>query len=1611
MPTLDPLQITENVRSAYLRYLRSTYPFKDDRLSGAFAKAIAAPELLVRSPILEVTPPFVAGKSVRDLVDEGVLHPSLLRLDIPGGLPADRPLHRHQELALRKAVVEKRNVVVATGTGSGKTESFLVPILDALLKEKDAGTLARLGVRALLLYPMNALVNDQMRRLRSLLSALPELTFGRYTGETKKRQAEAAEEFHVQFPGDPLLENELISREQMRSVPPHILITNYSMLEYLLLRPEDNSFFDQANPTWRFMVLDEAHIYDGSLGIELSMLLRRVKDRVGVRADNPIQCIATSATIGGDDSHVEVVGYASKLFGEEFEWSDEDLERRDVVVAEREPALKSMPWGPPKPELYTELEDRRARLGAPLGWPDIIEAFAAVNEVLPGHLHRQEDDSESRALFTLLCGDKRVLKLLDLVAKGPLEVERVIGQLDGSLACNAHQLVALIAIAARAKKEASSAPLLPARYHVFAKALEGAFVCLNSAGHDSGDPAILLQRHIHCPECESPVHEVSSCRLCGATYLVGALKSDPLSHEISLEQVSSAFGEDDTARDYLLIGRALAEENEDEHVAGEHASGDTLPEYHYCVCCGAFNQEDDPSCDCDDGGQWVSLSRMEIRSDAAPTKCVSCGSSSSAPVLFRFLTGQDAPVGVIATELYQHLPADPNVVAFPGEGRKLLVFTDSRQNAAFFAPYLERIYNRYLRRHLILETLLEEDAARNGLLRLQDLVDLVVGKARSIGLFSQEQGYYEQKKQIQVWLTQELLTHERRQSLEGKGLLSIRLVKPQGWLPPPPLIQSPFSFSAEEAWDLVATLLDTLRRQGAIVPMDGVDLRSDDFAPRNRRVYVRQAGSDAASGVMSWMPMRGTNSRLDYVERVLRKRLPDMEDEELRSTATQLLDGVWKHLVLPIWSEHLKAENVRQVGTAYALSSQIWSIQPYEGPSLKECQICHNRWSVSVDSICPNYRCSGELKDADAESRPDHFEAMYLDMRSVPLSAKEHTAQWTSVEAARVQQDFINGKTNVLSCSTTFELGVDVGDLQAVLMRNVPPTTANYVQRAGRAGRRSDSAALVFTYAQRRSHDLTYYADPVRMVSGEVTPPRVELLNDKIIRRHMQATALAGFLYSEGEEYGSVGAFFGASTDTDAPVSRFRAFLEEEPVALSSALERFVPPQSQEFKRIADWSWMRTEESDGLLDLLDRVQSEVHGELEQFAALQEEAAAAQRYREADRYKQIAQTLNSRNLIGFLASRNVLPKYGFPSDVVSLRTEHVGIAGANRVNMDRDLRVAIGEYAPGAHVVAGGSVWQGGGLATIPNKEWPQFNYAECPVCGRFHRSAGPLPTECDGCRETMRVGGKTRERTFVVPLFGFMASRKVGKPGEAPPSRQYASRVHFAEYAPPKDIPAPEFETVTSLSTGEHEFLHRYSRFGKLVVVNKGPEGAGFLLCRSCGHGKPASWGRAQRRDASHKNPRTDRECNGMLVRRDLGHELLTDVVEIRLEYYPKYSAEVWLSVLYALLEGAANGLGIRRDDLDGTLRYLSNRQNPSVVLFDNVPGGAGHVRRVFEEPETVVNAALAAVSKDCCGPDTSCYECLRSYRNQVFHMNLRREYAIGVLKRLLKHESYTLDG
>jgi ATP-dependent helicase YprA (DUF1998 family) len=1560
--TLDALRATRRIGDEYRRYLRATFPLRRPDLREEFAARLEDGFRLQRGPILQAAAPYVRGASVRELVNEGVLHPGLLRLP-ETVFPVDRPLYRHQEEAVRKAVTG-RNLVIATGTGSGKTECFLLPVINHLLREADAGTLRRPGVRALLLYPMNALANDQLKRLRGLLRHFPEITFGRYVGETRPSEREAEDDFRQRYPSEPRLDNELISRERMQAAPPHLLLTNYAMLEYLLLRPKDSPFFDgETAGHWRFIVLDEVHVYSGAGGTEIAMLLRRVRDRVNGSQQGKLQCFGTSATLGrGREDYPALAEFATALFGEPFEWG---VAHQDVVGPHHERLTRASAAHRLAPETYSALRSAY-RAGA-----DTASLAEIAQRDLGDAAPKAGDLAPEAFLATLLERDERMVALQARLEHGSVELAEAAAELfDGSQ----ERAVDLVDLGVVARRRPDDAPLLPARYHFFLRALEGAYVCLHPR-HPDAAPKLLLGRHERCPACvgagiESHMLELGVCRRCGAEYLVGRITND--------QTLEFARAQDEYP-DRMLLGETAGDDDEDEDPLAD--SSDAAVAATLCPQC-AVVMEGAGSCKCASPPPPIRVTIARRPAEGGRRRCLACAGRSAGDPIYRFQTGRDAPVSVIATDLYQELPPGRERDEI-GEGRKLLSFADSRQDAAFFAPYLERTYRRAVERRLIalaLETQSGEDA------RLEDLVPVVTRIAEERLVLDPDDSRVHNRGETATWLTREALAFDRRQSLEGVGIAEFVLALPRRYRPPQPLLD--LGFSDDEATDLIRLLLDTVRFQGAIAPLEGVDLNASAFAPRNYPIGIRQIGTGQRSrGVINWLPAQGSNRRIDLLERVFARR-------GITANPREVLAGIWRMLTDDDWERVFPGTPDRHQGTLWRLDVARYELRPGLPERVPlECDRCGQLWWRTVAGVCPSYRCDGTLRPAADPDRliDDHYARLYRELKPVGMAVEEHTAQWVPERASEIQDDFIRGRVNVLSCSTTFELGVDVGDVQAVLLRNVPPGPANYVQRAGRAGRRANAAALVVTFAQRRSHDLDYFDRPTELVNGKIPAPRILLDNAPIVRRHMHSVAFAAFQRAVRASE-NVRDFFIDALDGQTADRAFIAWLRTRPDEVGAALRRIVPPALADQLGLATWAWVealdhasKDEPSSGWLS---RAGDEARADVAHIEALMEEAAAEQNFKRAEHFKGVIWTLARRHLLGYLASRNVLPKYGFPVDVVELNLARTGDATAASLELTRDLKLAIADYAPGNSVVAGKRIWRSRGLVRRADHAWPEYAWVICEGCGAFRHELVDVSRECPSC------GSEAFERRgrFVIPVYGFAGEAQKDPPGETRPPRLASMETFFGAY---REEP-PRFEPA--IDDGAPTLEKRFSRQGRITVINHGPIGAGFRICEWCGFGEPILPGKTAPRE--HK--RADRPggtCRGKLRPLHLGHDYLTDVLELR-PAVPVYGREEARSALYALLE-AAPRLGVAREDIDGTLHHYSVGE-PALVIFDVVPGGAGHAQRLGERVDELLHAARERVADCECGLESSCYGCLRSYSNQIWHEQLRRRAALALLDRIL---------
>ena len=538
----------------------------------------------------------------------------------------------------------------------------------------------------------------------------------------------------------------------------------------------------------------------------------------------------------------------------------------------------------------------------------------------------------------------------------------------------------------------------------------------------------------------------------------------------------------------------------------------------------------------------------------------------------------------------------------------------------------------------------------------------------------------------------------------------------------------------------------------------------------------------------------------------------------------------------------------------------------------------------------------------------------------------------------------------------------------------------------------------------------------------------------------MRSVLIADFLRWCADNYNrfsdrkqmKVGPFF-APDDSDLPTGSelLHQYLENRPEDVRQALLRIVPEALQAEIQVDSWSWLSSLTNGEGTGYLDLTSAQVLDDVALYSDLAAEATAEGSERgayRAGRYYRVLNTILGRGLLNFLGQRNVLPKYGFPVDVVELHTDHVPDEVASKVSLQRDLRMAISEYAPGGKIVAGKKVFTSGGLYKQPKKDWESFIFAVCSSCGRFNKQKGEAPlTHCIACGSGLPVNVPWKSGEMIKPEFGFVArgDKKLPGPGETRPPRIYASHVYFDDYNIPTHLQeklkidhADEPSPVETLSGPQAQFLIRYSSYGQLAVVNHGPDGRGYNICIQCGHAEPAPaskpvGSRRRRRPIqskpSHKNPRTGQFCVGFTKVYRLGHDFITDILELQVTGPLKiFSIEtppekdLWRSVLYALLEGASQVLGIRRNDLNGTLYPYSPTYAPALVLYDNVPGGAGHVRRIKDALPEVFQAALERIEVCECGPETACHECLWNFYNQPYHDQLSRGLAVEFLNRAL---------
>jgi hypothetical protein len=1592
MPESNPLVLAQTLRSTLERYLQTTLQISRNYPElRAEHQRLTNEHTLVRGPFVEALPDFEKKGTLRGMLRSsgGPLHDGL------GALPAtilDRPLHKHQADALLYASEQNQSLLVATGTGSGKTECFLYPIAHRLLDDPEP---TRPGVRCLIIYPMNALANDQLfYRIAPLFGRYLAgfgITFGRFTSQIQANRSrpdeeDAARENHrlmAALGSRNIPKNWMLTREEMLVNPPKILITNYAMLEHLLLLPRNAPLF--AQNMLQCVVLDEIHTYTGAQATEVAYLLRKLKNRLNLQ--KPLQVFGTSASFPhGEEADKEIARFAADLFGEVVHrvLRGKRVPHQNLSgVHENRFSLTCSQWirlG----QVLRELEQSESPNVA--AWKELVSGDT-LRDCLPD-LDNAPLESELERAFSrndqVRCVSAELHRTL--IQDFCELAERVFPNQDKRAQSEALDAVLRLGMIARSAPE--SFPLLPGRYHLAVNCPDGVSVKLDSNRAEGWGKLYPLRRY---QDGLIPYYSLLVCRKCGQPFFEG------YEHAGMLHPRQPALVSGKSHRRLFWLGSQTAQHADDEADSNE-AETDDVGELPILL---------DPDTGRIGAANGIKLYPVACRVDEVERVaylriCPACGgraSGTDAEIVTPMHPGNEAVCAVVAQKVIEALPANnsSNTHSLPWGGRKLLTFSDNRQTAAFFAPYFERTSFELALRTALCRVVRDSNTVCDLDLLTFEVFQYWKQSGEAL-LIDQDGNQLREWEKIRYLLMGKVAAEfctpgGRRNSLEALG--AVRVTYDDS--PLDALCEytaKTLPLDAESASALVHFLLETMRREKALGHLGKVDMRLAWIWGKvysGHRSFGLHPGGEWSH---NWLPQEGTkrkNRRISYLLRV-----PGIGD----TLARNFLVGFWELMQDTGMRVSLKPGS--------GLDARLLRFKNGAQSPLNVCTSCGLMQNDVVHNICSAFGCTGYTRlftEAEREDlwRKNHYLHSYREGHGRLARAHEHTASLSTGLRDQVEREFGSGNINLLSCTTTMELGVDLGELEAIVNLNLPPGISNYQQRTGRAGRRAQAAPFSVTVARNAPYDQAVYAHFDEYLRRPSAVPFVRLDNAQLFRRHQNAIVLSHFLRHVltnldrnaptlqdlfGEKFGDKQRQeFSDARDSWLESAAGKSALDEAealgkrlPQSLSAVIGLSGGPLLHYFR--------------GRLDMLaDEVCDRWKIYTNELNKIEGDDGAS--YRRRNHWAHMREAYLKQFLVDLLSRKGIIPSYSFPVHSLSLEviTEakaDFGWQNQSDIMLNRDASLGISEYAPGAEVVANGRIWTSRGLAYSSRIFMPTEWYVACPTCHHVDLDVRKdnVPRECTNC------GAKEKRipRSFLVPR-GFVTSydERIGAdPGLTRRRERPADEARLLTIPREDQFSACDHDSVwTTLLRAQAD---EQELCGSLFIVNRGPHGFGYKICPLCRAAesakepKPVKW--------AHKDPLTGKACcyDSYIYTTDLVHSFDTDVLILRIAYplpnpgpddgEPQIFRETCARTLAeALRFAAAEELSIQASELRGSYRMRNSAVD--VILYDAVAGGAGYCARLNETSmSTLLNTARKRLQcpQDCA---TACTACLCDYSNQ----------------------------
>ncbi|TXD33785.1 DEAD/DEAH box helicase [Lujinxingia vulgaris] len=1619
---------------------------------------------LFRGPYVSMKLPFETGSVGTDFFEE---------------LPTAFPPYKHQEQAFRRlSEVDgspRRSTLVATGTGSGKTESFLYPILAHCLKHRE-----QRGIKAILIYPMNALAQDQAERLARMIHAHEGLRThvraGLYVG------SESAEVAREMGPNTIITDKKLL-----RETPPDILLTNYKMLDYLMIRPGDQVIWQWNDPqTLQYLVVDELHTFDGAQGTDLASLIRRLKARLKTPQGH-LTCVGTSATMGeGRESAERLRHYAGAIFGETFD--------EDAVIEESRVS---------KDHFLSELQARRGALGLEAGEElDQVPDVGAHGELLPtgysdphAYLSAQQriwfgrEFGSAAELGQALVGHFMLDRLLYHVGTRPrslsdlVEVLRTEAFASEPVEVVEAALLSFISLVAAARDEGGARPFLHVRVELWQRELRRMVASVGEhpkmAFHDD---LTKEQRRNHLP--------VVYCRECGTMGWATLIEKDkPLSLSCNLQSFYAGYFSNDE-RVAFFFPRSAGVEGDVWHVPGT-----TLERRREPPTAEELQEE----------GGWVEAIFTDNtyesgeRGTRSHTDCPGCQAKSSLSLMgFQAASLTSAYINQLFSSRFN-------------DDKKLLTFSDSVQDAAHRAGFFEARTWRFNLR-VAIQRVVEDNAEDMSFETLTErVVDYWTGELGQEGFAA-------------VFCPPDMAWLSEYQALLAEEISETQLAKLIE------LIRRRVQWEVVAEYTYIARIGRTLPRTGASVAyadpqkieealgrvvarvseeVGGMrELEVDDlrpavmglcrrmmqlgaiFEPSLTEAYRSSGGEKTFTlGRINHLPRFGPRSRLPaflcnrpgtrrfesyvrrgkqtwydtYLQRALEAKVPLLADDTASYVWTAILEELTRVGLL---------QEEMQGGT------RLWGFGMDALRVTRNVALLKEQTSGSVVAVAEHEAQSwlgapalGPMGGGHAPFEGEHdayYRALYRGGEVSRIVAREHTGLLERPVREDVEQRFKSrdGKLwdpNLLSCTPTLEMGIDVGDLSTAILCSVPPSQANYLQRIGRAGRR-DGNALLLTLAGARDHDIYFFLEPEEMIAGHVATPGVFLNASAVLERQLTAFAFdrwaasgvaanalpprVGFALKQGDANAfpnNLVNFIESQRDAlfEAFVELFDAHLSEESRAY---LRRFLYGDGTEFKKLSvriveAFDDLRVEIRD--LDLstqrMKRAIDQLEAEKVRDNAQEEELDAMKKERTA--LRRLIVKIKERNTMEYLTTRGLLPNYAFPEAGVILQSVVWRRRGEEErgdgkyvtfeYEYERPTSAAIKDFAPRNIFYAGGRQVEVDriGIDAESVESW-QF----CDVCHYAEMVQGKSDSaKCPHCGSAQfgDVAGQVHQMVRLRQVFANTNDRKsrIGDESDERKPRFYNRRMLVTRRGESRESHAIDDATIPF----GYEYVPRTDfreiNFGESSGSDHGRRGTiagvenihtGFRVCADCG--KVQSELRAGKDAVSEHSfgcvSRTQKRAEKIIECLFLYRDFQAESVHLLLPFAKRPGFEEKMqSFIAAFQMGMREFFGGQVDHLASTSYIVPGKGDEPerlfLVLYDQVPGGTGYLNdlmrpnadggsKIFE----ILELALERLTSCRCNADPrkdGCYRCLFAYRNSFEMPSTSRNTAVEVFGELLQ--------